>query len=226
MTDSHGEDQERDETDVLKILPYGECDEDTNATMKEDPSFEQADKEMDVIVLQKILQSVNYSYKSGGDPTKTIFQTKLDLLLYRQGRTRLWWIISRNTRAAWMFVTPWGWTSMMIMVSLRSLPRRNVNDSNTEERTRVMTKGRERKIGMYFIMGTFCERRGAKIEHLEEAYLMVKHHNNNPNPPTLHYSYTPLKGWAAKKGKTHNSNQMGMSFIRNKEKGTTLTTGG
>ncbi|MCP4749237.1 MAG: hypothetical protein GY874_24340, partial [Desulfobacteraceae bacterium] len=65
---------------------YGQCDEKMKATMAEDPKFEDAHNEKDVITLQKILQSVNLSYRSSEEPVKTIWQAKTDFIKLRQGK--------------------------------------------------------------------------------------------------------------------------------------------
>ena len=69
--------------------------------------------------------------------------------------------------------------------------------------------------------------RGVKIERLEDAYLIDNDKKNDPYPPTPHDSHTLLKvkGWTARKVKTHKTHQAGMSFNTNEEKGTTLAMG-
>ena len=57
---------ERIEKELKQVYSkyFGQCDEDMKATMAEDIKFETANQEKDVLTLRKILQSVNFSYKS------------------------------------------------------------------------------------------------------------------------------------------------------------------
>ena len=69
---------------------FGQCDEDMKATLAEDASFDKANKEKDVITLRKILQSVNFSYRSSKEPIKTMWEAKADFIkLHQQKPTRV-----------------------------------------------------------------------------------------------------------------------------------------
>lgn len=57
-------------------LYHGQCNEDTKFSLAEDPLFKQAKKDKDLIKLYKILQNVNFSYKSSQEPILTMWNAK------------------------------------------------------------------------------------------------------------------------------------------------------
>ena len=63
---------------------YGQCDEDIKASLAEHAQFEVANQEKDVIQLYKILQSVNFSYRSNQEPILTMWNAKADFIKLRQ----------------------------------------------------------------------------------------------------------------------------------------------
>ena len=71
---------------------YGQVNEDTRGTLKEDDNFGRAYKAKAVVALQKMLKAINFNYKKSEDPTKTIWQAIKDLILIKQHKR-----ISRNT---------------------------------------------------------------------------------------------------------------------------------
>lgn len=58
----------------------GQCDEDIKASLAEHPDFKLADQEKNPIKLYKILQSVNFSYRSNQEPILTMWNAKADSL--------------------------------------------------------------------------------------------------------------------------------------------------
>lgn len=65
-------------------LYYGQCNEDIKSILAEDPSFKQANENKDLIKLYKILQNVNFSYKSSQEPILTMWKAKRDFINLQQ----------------------------------------------------------------------------------------------------------------------------------------------
>jgi hypothetical protein len=62
----------------------GQCDEDIKASLAEHPDFKRTDQEKNVIKLYKILQGVNFSYRSNQEPILTMWNAKVDFIKLRQ----------------------------------------------------------------------------------------------------------------------------------------------
>ncbi len=58
---------------------FGQCDDDIKASLAEHPDFKRVDQEKDLIQLYKILQSVNFSYRSNQEPVLTMWNAKVYL---------------------------------------------------------------------------------------------------------------------------------------------------
>ena len=63
---------------------YGQVDDDTRGTLKEDANFERAYNAKEVIALQKMLKAINYNYKKSKEEIKTMYQATKDFILMKQ----------------------------------------------------------------------------------------------------------------------------------------------
>ena len=59
---------------------YGQIDEETKETITEDPEFEKAHLEKDVLMPRKLLKSINFNYRMSELSIKTLWQADKDFI--------------------------------------------------------------------------------------------------------------------------------------------------
>ena len=74
------------ELKLVYSIYYGQCNEDIKSSLAEDPTFKKANEEKDLIKMYRILQNVNFSYKSVQEPILTMWNAKRDFMNLRQQR--------------------------------------------------------------------------------------------------------------------------------------------
>ena len=52
---------------------YGQRDEEMKGTLTEDPEFEKAHQEKDVLTPRKLLKNINFNYRRRKEPIKTLW---------------------------------------------------------------------------------------------------------------------------------------------------------
>ena len=76
MAHQDRQDQTADQAGILSLSRT--CDEDIKASLAEYPDFKLANEEKDLIKLYKILQSINFSYRSNQEPILTMWNAKAE----------------------------------------------------------------------------------------------------------------------------------------------------
>ena len=206
---------------------FGQCDEDMKSTLAEDVKFDTANKEKDVISLRKILQSVNFSYRSSEEPIKTMWQAKVDFIKLRQQKHQSVQEYYEKFMALkevndTLNINVYDDPGLVDIIA--RIKRKDGDNLNDDQRNLFLEIGRERMMGMHLLMGSDRNRFGGAIEEFEHAYLMDKRNNY---PKTLHDSYTLLKGWKKGINKQNYPNKVGVSFNTvGDDDGTALATDG
>ena len=62
----------------------GQIDDKMKGSLTEDPKFERAHQEKDVLKLRKLLKNISFNYKRGEEPITTLWQVDKDVINLRQ----------------------------------------------------------------------------------------------------------------------------------------------
>ena len=209
---------------------YGQCDEDIKASLAEHPEFERANQEKDMLTLYKILQSVNFSYRSSQEPILTMWNAKVDFIKLRQQKhqtvqeyfERFIAMRDVNETLGNNIHDDLGFADVIAR-------ERGENPSTLtdDQKTTYMEEGRERMLAMHMLMGADPDRFGSSVEDFAHAYLMDR---KNRYPKNLQECYTLLKGWKRSQSKHNNPMKVGVSFNTlgdsEDDEGTTLVNKG
>ena len=141
-------------------------------TLTEDPAFEKARQERDVLTLRKLLKNINFNYRRSKEPIKAMWQAdedfvdlkqqKMDLTTYFEKFKATKKVIEElNQRAH-------GHTVVEIICKEQYL---KIEDIGPEEAARFIAAGKERILGMQLIMNTDCDKYGTLTKDYIKEYL-------------------------------------------------------
>jgi hypothetical protein len=194
------------------FICYGQCDEDIESSLAEDPTFKHVNEDKDLMRLYKILQNVNFSYKSNQEPILTMWNVKRDYMNLCQQKhqsvqeyyEQLMVLLDVNKTLNTNIHDDLGF--------IDAITRENGEDPDAlteNEKTNYTEQGRERMMAMHMLMGDDRDRFGRAIEDFECSYLMD--HRNSCHK-TLHDCYTLLKGWRMSVGLKQHPMKLGVLF--------------
>ena len=205
---------ERIEKEMKQVysIYYGQCDEDIKASLAEHAQFEVANQEKNVIQLYKILQSVNFSYRSNQEPILTMWNAKADFIKLRQQKQQTVQEYYERFIAMRDVNETLGNNIHDDLGFVEVIAKKNGEDPSTladNKKTEYIEQGRERMMAIHMLMGADRDRFGSAIEDFEHAYLMD---NRNRYPKTLHDCFTLLKSWKKAGLRQNNPLRVGVSF--------------
>ena len=203
---------------------YGQIDEEMKASLNEDADYERAYNEKDVIKLRKMLKAVNFNYKKGEEPIKTLWQANKDLINMKQHKTGLQEYYEKfkslNNVVQELQESDHG--SPFVDIMCRE-DGRDPSALAADEKLALINKGEQRMLAMQLIMNADKDRYGSLIETYDRDFLA----GNNKYPKNPQDAYNLLKGWNKHQSFQKNPSKIGLSFNNNgEEDGTALVNDG
>ena len=132
---------------------YGQIEEEMKGSLNEDPEFERAHQEKDVLKLRKILKNINFNYKRSEEPIKTLWQADKDFINLRQHKMDLTTYFEKfkATKKVVKELNQSANGNANAEIMCRELDI-NPDDIEEAEATKFIADGKERILGIELIM--------------------------------------------------------------------------
>ena len=190
---------------------FGQISDEMKASLKEDPDFERAFQEKDVLALRKMLKNTNYNYKQTEEPFKTLVMATKDLMNLKQIDSKLqdYFTKFEATRKLVdeLHSSDYGSPFIDIICRERKL---DPDGLSNDDKKKIMDDGEERISAIQLLLNADRKRYGALVEKFVRAYLG----GNNRFPKTVNEAYNLLKNWNRNpdQPQQRNPNRVGVSF--------------